>query len=720
MFGLKNVILGLLVLLLVGFSFADGVLIPDYDHPQIHVPGFPSKNPIQMPEHTVSITLNQQVAHVQVDELFYNDSGMWMEVVYLFAVPKGALISDFRMQVGNQEYKGEIMEADEARMIYNQYVQQARDPALLEYVGTQLIRISIYPFEPYETRRIIINYTQEVIAEGGYYKLVYPLKIDSLLSGTIQKIAITGSIETQDPLYHIYSPSHPIHTQIQPDKRFGTFSFTDTDFVPNQDLILLFGTGQRAFESYFLLHEERAGQGTFMLDFLPSLEVRKPVPKNIVLVVDRSGSMWGVKYEQAIRAAQFVLARLNPQDRFNVILFDSAITLFSTSEAGKAIGAEHAQRAIQWLDRTQPGGMTNIYDALDVAISKVLANTDGNNNYVLFLTDGLPTIGNTNEREILSHAIQMAERVPTTRIFTFGVGYDVNTYILDLLAQETGGLAFYVIEDEDIESVISELYQKITSPVLTDIQVSFSSENIIVMDVVPSRNLVLFQGQPLKIFGRWDGYGALSITLTGDQDGIPYEQVYQFDVLPSYNPYVSMLWAGRRINEIFNLIRLYGENDEMKEEIVRLSKQYGIPTPYTSYLILETEDVDGMGTVPGLPTPMAYDPRAVTSGAGAVQQSKQLNLSAQSQNLFEMEQASAMAAHQGFLLTAGKVFLRDEEQGIWVEEGFQEENVIQIQAYSEAYFDLIAVFPEITEIFVRLGTGPVRFVWEGLYYEVIP
>lgn len=718
---MRKIILGFLVVLLVSVGLADGLFIPDYDHPQVSIEGFPDYNPIEMLQHDVTITLDQQVAHVKVDEWFRNTSEMRMEVVYLFAVPQGAMISDFKMRVGDTEYIGEILEADLARQIYNDYVRKAKDPALLEYVGTRLIRISVYPFEPHESRRIIIEYTQEMALEGGYYKLVYPLKMDSLLKGLIQEISISGEIQTRDPLYHIYSPTHPIQSRIEPDQRSGSFFFSDTHFSPNQDFVLLFGTGERSFESYFILHEEQPGQGTFMLDFMPSLQVRKPLPKNIVLVVDRSGSMWGVKYQQAIRAAQFVLARLNPDDRFNVILFDSAITLFSQDQGGMAIGAEHAQRAIQWLDRTQPGGMTNIYDALDVAIAKVLANSEGNNHFVLFLTDGLPTIGIRNERDILNHAVSIAQKVPTTRIFTFGVGYDVNTYILDLLAQETGGQAFYVIEDENIESVISELYQRITAPVLTDIEVSFSGDDILVLDVVPSRNLVLFQGQPLKIFGRWNGDGIIRITLSGYQDAVLYEQTYYFEIQPAHNPYVSMLWAGRRINEIFNLIRLYGENEEMKAEIIRLSKQYGIPTPYTSYLIVESADIDGIPVQQyAMPAPRAADPLTMTSGAAAVQQSKQMNLSAQSQTLREMEEASAIGHQQGVIIAAGRVFLYDPETRLWTQEAFEDEEVIEIQAFSETYFELLDQYPSIRDIFLLFSDELFQFMWEGKSYKIYP
>jgi len=233
---------------------------------------------------------------------------------------------------------------------------------------------------------------------------------------------------------------------------------------------------------------------------------------------------------------------------------------------------------LKWLKGSSAGGTTDIHEALRLGTLSAFTNHEDENNYVIFLTDGQPTSGILNISKITSDAIGWA-KATGAKLFVFGVGYDVNTGLLDLLAQESGGMAFYVEEKENIEAKVSQLFANVSNPLMTDIQVEIAGENAQITDLLPSRNLTIYKDFPLKLFGRYTGHGELQIRITGkiaalDGSGvIAFEQIYPVTLSEHSNPYISKLWASRRISELLNHIKLNGETVEAREEIVRLSKK---------------------------------------------------------------------------------------------------------------------------------------------------
>ncbi|HNR63416.1 MAG TPA: VIT domain-containing protein [Thermotogota bacterium] len=722
----------LILVMLSALLYANGVIIPFYEQIQVQPIVIFPKNPVSMLEHLVHIDITEDIAKFTIQEVFYNESDETVEVVYLFPIPDQTFVTDFKMTVGGVVYEGAIMEKDEARALYESYVRQQKDPALLEYIDKNMIRIRIFPFAPYEKREIQVEYHQEVVKTGDYYKLVYPLKIDTLLKGNIGKIKIEGVIHSNRLVYTVNSPTHTIAYTPHPQEAVS-FIYAEENLFPSQDFVLFIGYGERQYEAYFVNDEEESGKGTFMLDILPYYPKVGTMQKNVIVVLDKSGSMYGQKYEQAVAAAQFVLARLNQEDRFGLVLFNDMVSEYRKHLLKLLYDQSEAAGASKWLDGSEAGGGTDIYGALHRAMISALANHENENNYVIFLTDGQPTSGITNISKIASDAIAWAKGTGT-KMFIFGVGYDVNTGMLDLLAQESGGMAFYVDENENVETKVSQLFSNVSNPLMTDIQVEIVGENAYISDVLPSKNLTIYKDFPLKLFGHYSGNGEIQIKISGKiaapegNGSIPYEHVYTVNLSQQNNPYISKLWASRRISELLNQIKLIGETTEAREEIIRLSKKYGIPTPYTSYLILEgiaMQDKDTESTVDAFATlkldmqarsSAAPAPSLSQTGQGAFEASKMQNMMVQSMTTEALEKAyETDESAKGYRNLYGKLFLFDEKEKFWVDTDYEEEEVIEVQTFSEAYFDLISRLPELKN-YLSLGSN-IKIQLDGVNYR---
>jgi Ca-activated chloride channel family protein len=326
-----------------------------------------------------------------------------------------------------------------------------------------------------------------------------------------------------------------------------------------------------------------------------------------LFVVDRSGSMSGPKIEQAKNALKFVLNNLRDGDLFNIIAYDTEVSLFrpelqrySDATRGEALG---------FVEGLYAGGSTNIDGALRAAFQQ-LADAS-RPNYVIFLTDGLPTVGVTNEGRIAA-AAREANRV-RARMFVFGVGYDVNSRLLDTLARDGFGQSEYVRPSEDIESHISRLYNRVGQPALSDVELETRLEGAKAEQgpplnrVYPKRIHDLYMGDTLVVVGRYKTPGKASFLMKGKVLGQQRTFSFEADLVaksPEGAPaYMEKLWAVRRVGEIIDQIDLHGPNKELTDELVALGKRHGILTPFTSFLADDRPDNlairPGVGTLPG-------------------------------------------------------------------------------------------------------------------------
>lgn len=551
--------------------------------------------------------IRDQAAQVQISQVFENVGSQTIEASLYFPLPDSATISGLTLLVEGKELPGKLMPKDEARRIYEETVRRQRDPALLEYIGQGLYQTSVFPIPAKATRKVEIRYTQLLTKDSGMIDLSLPLGTNKFSSRPIDKLDVTVRIEASDAIKTIHSPSHRIDIE-RPDSNRAVCKLSLTGVHAPDDFRLLYGTQNGLVGMNVVSYRPNANEdGYFLLLASPEVKsaMENKVDKTIVVVVDKSGSMSGAKMEQAREALKFVVRQLRPGDTFNIVAYDSAVETFKP-ELQRA-DESSIKAAVGYAEGLFAGGGTNIDGALQTAL-KMLADKS-RPNYVLFLTDGLPTIGETNEMNIAKNA-GLANTVGA-RVFCFGVGYDVNSRLLDRISRDLRGQSVYVKPNENIESQVAALYNKIGSPLLTDLTLAWEFDQPLAADaaapisrVYPKQLTDLFQGEQIVMVGRYKANGTAKVTLNGSISG--EKRTFTFPatlVSQSSNEthgYVEKLWATRRIGEIIDELDLRGQNKELIDELVQLSLKHGILTPYTSFLADERTNLTASAANAGL------------------------------------------------------------------------------------------------------------------------
>lgn len=568
----------LVVLLLVsgGPARAAGVLIPaDKTLP-----------PLAMIHHKVVVSIEDQVAITTVEQTFRNHTDRNLEATYLFPIPRGASVDRFSMWVDGKETGGELLDAKKASQVYTDIVRRTQDPGLLEYLGNDLMRLRVFPVPPRGDQRIKLSYKSISQKDGPVVEYIYPLKTDGKSTQALEEFSVKLSLRSQNPIQNIYSPTHAIAITRKGDKELSV-EFEKNQGVLDRDFQLFYGTGAGDIGVTPLLYKPvTAEDGYSMLLVSPQVDAMKMrTPRDLVLVLDTSSSMSELKMQQAKKGLKYCLAQLGPQDRFGVIRFSTSVTRFRETlvDADK----DFLERANKWVDDLRVSGGTAIWPALDEALQ--MRTADPTRPFtIVFFTDGVPTVDETNPDKIIKNVI--AKNNGNTRIFTFGVGDDVNAAMLDQLADATRAVSTYVRPAEDIETKVAALYGKISHPVMTDVRL-VTGENVKFHEVYPPRLPDLFHGTQLVVIGRYSGFGHTAIKLTGVVNGERREFVYELNFpakteSDSGKDFVEPLWARRKVGYLLDQIRINGEQKELVDEVVGLARRYGIATPYTSYLVV--------------------------------------------------------------------------------------------------------------------------------------
>jgi Ca-activated chloride channel homolog len=587
---MKRWILLLLALLTPLFVRADGFIIIEpgpQPHPHSFWPEPPHHHffaPLEVAYHHVTVKIDGQIATTSVDQEFYNPNAERLEGTYLFPVPKGAQIDKFTMDIGGKQVEAELLPADKARHIYEDIVRKMRDPALLEYAGRDVFKVRVYPIEPRSIKRITLSYTQVLKADDGLVNYTYPLNTEKFSAKPVKNVSVKVELKTERPLKTIYCPSHPVEIKRDGSKQ-ATIGYEANDVTPDTDFSLYFAPEQSEVGVNLLTWKSGDEDGYFLLLASPGMEVKEKVlPKDVAFVLDTSGSMAGKKLVQAKKALQFCIENLNDEDRFEIVRFSTEVEpLFDTLvEATRS----NRDKANDFVKDLKPIGATAIDDALKKAMS-LRPEHEGRPFVVVFLTDGQPTIGVTDTDQIVSH---VKKRSDGTRVFCFGIGTDVNTHLLDSIAEETRAFAQYVLPEEDLEVKVSNFFSKIKEPVLTDPELKFTG-GIRAIKLYPSPLPDLFRGEQLIVVGRYSGHGNSAVVIDGKVNGQTREfsEDVKFPEESSENSFIPKLWATRRVGYLLDEIRLHGENAELRDEVTELARKYGIVTPYTAYLIVEDE-----------------------------------------------------------------------------------------------------------------------------------
>jgi Ca-activated chloride channel homolog len=691
-------------------AFADGIIICD--------PG-PCPGPIPsvslaIKYHHVTVTIQDQLVVTHVDQVFYNPNDTQVEGTYIFPIPVDAAVTKFTLWIDGQPVEGKVLDANQARQTYQDIVNRMRDPALLEYAGRGAVQAHIFPIPPRGERRVELEYTQALTAENGLVRYIYPLNTEKFSALPIESVTISVDIRESVPIRAVYSPTHEVG--ISRDGEYHvSVGYEASNVTPNTDFALYYSLGEE--QAFHLLTyrdplDPTESDGFFLLLLAPRPDAAAQIlAKDLILVLDRSGSMEGEKFQQAQEALRFILGHLNPADRFNIVTFSTGVDMY----APKLRPADEANEAIAWVNQLTALGSTDINRALlDVAS---MADKE-KPTYVIFLTDGLPTQGETDNQKILDNL--KADAPKSLRLFPFGVGYDVDTFLLDSLAQEHHGLSTYVLPSDRLDEVLSNFYARISTPVLTDLALDFG--NASVYDIYPNPLPDLFVGSQIIAVGRYRQSGTASVTLTGDVNGqqqtftFPNQSFVEKSTANEQLSAIPRLWATRKIGYLLNQIRLHGADQETIDQIVKISIRYGIVTPYTSYLVTEDMALGAQAQeqiVQNEVARAAAQPTQAASGQGAVQKA------ADEAQLSGADAPSALSGENAgqVRIVGARTFVLIN--GVWTDTGFDPQTMqtVKVGFLSDDYFRLASSRPELGAA-LALGTRVIALS-DGVAYEVV-
>ena len=727
------------------FSNAQGTIVPIICDIRPCRPIPPRPRPVPLPQVlpiksiNVDVKIEGQVATTHVEQVFRNDTPYTLEGTYFFPIPESASIVEFAIWENGKKLVGEVRSREEARRIYDEIVRRQRDPGLLEYAGKDLFQASIFPIPPNSDKKLEFTYSQVLRAESGTIAYRYPLgngnrawvnrpnntmirnvsdkgKPEKL--GTFSgKIEIAGS----QALRNIYSPTHNIDLKRNGETK-ATMTFESSG--KDQDFQLFYGVSKDDFGMSLVTYREAGKDGYFLLLVSPKDKILESeiVAKDIVFVLDTSGSMADEgKMEKARAALLFGIKNLRDVDRFNVIGFSGEEHLMEkglirADSTGRKKGQE-------FVNKLAPRGGTNIDDALKASF-KQFDNSD-RPKLLVFMTDGLPTVGETNVQKIVENAQKV--KVSGLRLFSFGVGYDVNTVLLDKIAEDNAGTSDYVEPKEDLEVKVSNFFTKVNSPVLTNLELNFGS---VKTDLIyPRKNPDIFRGTQLTLIGRYRNENDLrNITLllsgkTGKETRTFNYANLTFPLRAEENSFLPRLWATRRVGWLMDQIRTNGDNKELRDEIIDLGTRFGIVTPYTSYLATDgSEQRDTPLSVP-MPRPISRLPMQNRSTGGTAADSGRIAVAeSKARRVFKEETKVAAADDEVLKLdTVQKIgtktfYLRE---GVWVDGEFKKTDKlseVNLKFASDEFFDLLAKEKELAQYFA-IGEKSV-VVWKGKVYRV--
>jgi Ca-activated chloride channel family protein len=529
------------------------------------------------------------VARVTVTQHFENPSTEKIEAVYTFPLPHGAAVDDMTLLVGDRVVRGKIERREAAQAIYEAARDSGRLVALLDQERPNIFTQSVANIQPGEKVKVTIRYLEPLVYEDGSYSFVFPMVVgpryiprDLADAGRIappvtpprtragHDISIAVQIDAGLPLEAVTSPTHAVLVERAAPERAAA-KLKDQATIPNKDFILRYDVAGRKIQDAVLTH--RGGRGGFFTLLLAPPERVAPgeaVPKEIVFVLDTSGSMHGFPIEKAKEAMRLAIDGMNPQDTFNLITFaGDTHVLFPEPVPATPYNIQLAQKFLAL--RSGRGG-TEMMKAIRTALAP--SDSQKHVRIVCFMTDGY--VG--NDQEIIAEV----RRYSNARVFSFGIGSSVNRYLLDGMARAGRGEVEYVSLSDDGSAAARRFHERVQNPILTDIAVEWGG--LPVADVFPQRIPDLFSAKPVAVIGRYTGPGKGVIRLRGRQAGRPFAREIPVE-LPADEPAhesLAPLWARARIEDL----SAQGQ-DIHRETITRLGLDYRLMTAFTSFVAVE-------------------------------------------------------------------------------------------------------------------------------------
>lgn len=694
-------------------------------------PVLPPPEPMLTRLHSADIRITDNLASVSVSATFYNPNNFQVEGTYFFPIEPDVVVKDFAMIVNGKEQKAELLESDKARQIYESIVRQMRDPALLEYVGTKTLKANIFPIEARSEVNVILKYTQLVKMDANIYHFRYPLLSAKPNTGKINQLEVRVNIKSDTPVKLCYSPTHEIDMARKSENEVSA-GLKMNNTIPESDFDIYWSLSKADVGVAVITFKPEKEDGYCLIALSPKIVIAdwEYIPKDIVFVFDRSGSMAGEKIKQTKSAINYCLNRLDSRDRFSVITFSTDVEILTPGliEASKTT----VNDIITKIDIIEARGGTAIHDALTKAYEQ-LKESD-RLAIILFLTDGKPTIGPLDTNTILDNIKKI--RTPNSRLFVFGAGTDLNTELLDRLAVENQGIQQYVSQKEDIETKISSLYDKISLPILTDITIS--ADNIDFFDIYPKPTPDVFAASQLLLFARYRGTGTRAVQVQGKikKATTVLTCIANFNG-NEQNSFLPQIWAHKKIAFLLEEIRIHGQNKELIEEIISLGKRYGIITPYTSFLIVDDKDMHARGVIENTKRSFEMD----KEGAGGVGLSRNIaevkyahrfgiapvvkcaplgfNGTEAFSRSEEPAQSISKLVEKHIIRIVDKVFY-SRNDGFYYDSLFEERmrsEIIEIKAFTEEYFNLLKIHKNIGK-YLAIDKPIVLYI-DGKVYKIV-
>ena len=658
----------------------------------------------------VRTDLTDRVLRYEITETFINRGSGVGEADYIFPLPKGAAFQDLKLSINGEMVSGETLNAGQARAIYEQIVRQQRDPALVEWIGYGMLRARIFPIAPGEEKKVVVRFQMVAEREGDALRVDYfqgkrsgndMVRFADFGRDELPRGSFTLTYPASQTYGSAYSPTHSLNTTRRGERR-------EVRVMGNASEITLLIPVRRSTEPSIsmLAYAPRDENGFALITMSPPAVSPRVTPRDVTLVLDVSGSMSGVKIQQARAAGKQVLSTLNSSDRFKLIDFSTDVRSFRDGFVRAT--PENVREGMRYLESLDASGSTNISGALDAALDD--ETTSGRLGLVLFVTDGEPTVGERNPDAI---ATRVARLRKSRRIFSFGVGAELNAALVERLAVEGRGTAHFVRPDESVERAVSIVASRLTSPVITDVRVY--ADGVRLLKLHPSEATDVFAGQDYVLLARYSGSGDSRLRFEGQTANGPISWTTRvaFPSSSRENSFVARLWATQRVGYLSAEKRKNGGSREIDDEIRQLGEKYAIPTEFTSYLVLEpgmqvqrravgalksgTARADNMavtGAASSVAPVMAPSPEAAFESArSAAKQRAVTNLAVADESDLRREgkAESKRVGQRSFRLSGEK----------WIDSRPSSDStkVVKIRAFSEAWFKLIEAIPELKEIF---------------------
>jgi Ca-activated chloride channel family protein len=725
-------------------------------------PSCPTGSPVVRTSSHVVAELRDRVVRYEVTETFVNRGGGIAEADYVFPLPRNAAFRDLALEIGGELVAGETLGADRARGIYEEIVRRQKDPALVEWLGHGMLRARIFPIAPGEEKQVVVRFEAVAEREGASLRIDYarasapqgggpiampvpeprplddrprtreerfqeqarrPLAGDLRIEGMESRQSFTLRYEEREPYGAPYSPTHALRVS----DRGGRRTIVADGDAPQVTILLPMRRANTA--AITLLPHAPGRQDGFALVTIAPPEVRGAAPeRDVTFVVDVSGSMAGRKMEQARAAGHQFLATLSPRDRFRLVEFATEVNTFRDEFVPAT--REHLRAAARWIDALEARGSTNISGALEEALA-VRADRE-RVPLVLFVTDGEPTVGLRDAGAIAGLAARLRGRA---RVFTFGVGADVNAQLMEQLALDGNGTAQFVRPGESVERAVSLVAQRLTVPTVMDVRMRVEGGNVRLEHLHPRLPADIFAGQDLVLLARYDGDGEARLVVEGRTVNGPvtWTERVRFPERERGNAFVARLWAAQRIGWLAAEKRRNGGSRELDAEIRELGMTYGIPTEFSSYLVLEP----GMqvGNVAGgrgsaMPQSAPAMNQVVTTGAAAAPEAARERRFEAARDAAAQRSATSIAAVDSLAKASaeragGDVTRRVgartfvQANGVWTDtRPIGSRRTVRVQPWSPAYFALLEKLGELREVFA-LGDR-MRVVGERVVIELAP